>query len=155
MNRGNLSLSVIIPVYNEEAVIESTLKKINNYLTKTLRTNEIIVINDGSMDGSLKILKTLATQNPSIKILENTTNQGKGFSLKRGILDARGDYILLSDADLSTPIEEIEKLLFWLNKNFDIAIGSRGLPNSDIRIHQPWYREKMGKICLYLKVLLK
>jgi dolichyl-phosphate beta-glucosyltransferase len=81
-----------------------------------------------------------------IKLLRNNTNMGKGYSIKRGILASSGDSILMTDADLSTPIEELEKLSEWINRGFDIVIGSRGLKDSDIAIRQSWYREKMGKI---------
>lgn len=139
-------LSVIVPVYNEEKTIEGTLKKISEYLQKNNWKYEIIVVDDGSRDTTRKVVENYKKRNTHIKLLRNKANRGKGYAVKKGILKANGKYLLFSDADLSTPIEEVEKLLKWLGQGYDVAIGSRGLQESRIEIHQPWYRETMGRI---------
>ena len=139
-------LSVVIPAFNEEKRIRETLSKIELYLIEQDYSYEIIVVDDGSVDNTAELVKNSTTYNHSLRLLKNEDNKGKGFSVKRGVLEARGVYILFSDADLSTPIEEIEKLMPWFDKGYDIVIGSRGLPQSNIIIHQPFYRETMGRI---------
>ena len=141
-----MHLSVVIPVYNEEKRIGKTLDRALSYLNSSNYTYEIIVVNDGSTDNTAIIVRKFTERSKDVIFLESTINHGKGFSVRKGMLAARGQYVLFSDADLSTPIEEVEKLLDWLGKGYDIAIGSRGLRESEIQIRQPWYRESMGKI---------
>jgi len=138
-------LSVVIPAYNEEKRIVKTLMKINEYLRKHPFISEIIIIDDGSTDRTISVVEDLLSRVDNLKIIMNGANHGKGYSVKRGFLNAKGKFLLFSDADLSTPIEEIEKLLIMMEDGYDIVIGSRGLKESDIKIHQPWYREAMGK----------
>jgi len=141
----NIFLSVVIPAYNEETRIKGSLEKIHTYLDAQAYRHEIIVVDDGSTDNTVKLVKEAAQRIKGLKLIKNGKNRGKGFSIKNGFLNAKGEYLLFSDADLSTPIEELEKLIFWLKKGHDIVIGSRGLKESDIQIHQAWYRELMGK----------
>lgn len=139
-------ISIIIPAYNEEKRILPTLKEIYDYLSRQDYTYEIIIVDDGSSDNTVQLVKDfIGHNNKGINILMNGENRGKGFSVKRGMLAAKGELIFFTDADLSTPIEEIERCLPYFLNNYDVVIGSRSLPNSDIIIHQPWYREKMGK----------
>jgi len=143
---------VIIPAYNEEKRIEKTILSIASYLSqrgdylKFGNDYEIIIIDDRSQDETQEIVEQLAKENKKIKIILNEKRYGKGYSVKKGMLLAEGGYLLFSDADLSTPIEELDKLLFWLEKGYDGAIGSRSLKDSQIIVHQPFYREIMGKI---------
>jgi len=150
-------LSVIIPAYNEEKRLLSTLSKICAYLSTKDFPYEIIVVDDGSTDNTLQMVKNFASSNRHIVILINEQNSGKGYSVRKGMLSARGEYAFFTDADLSTPIEEIEKCLPYLINGYDVVIGSRSMPGSDILVHQPWYREKMGKIFNFMvnMVLLK
>ncbi len=138
-------LSVIIPTYNEEKRIGDSLTKIYSFLEKRDYDFEIIVIDDGSNDNTLNLLTKFSKKVSKIIILKNDTNRGKGYSVKRGILKSKGDAILFTDADLSTPIEETDKLIGWIKNGYQIAIGSRDLPDSQIEKHQVWYREFMGR----------
>jgi dolichyl-phosphate beta-glucosyltransferase len=147
-------LSIIIPAFNESERIIKTFSKIDAYTKKQSYSYEIIVIDDGSRDDTGDLVRDLSAQNDTIRFIRNKKNMGKGYSVKRGMLEARGEYLLFSDADLSTPIEEIEKLTPWFSQGYDIVIGSRGLPDSKVFKHQPFYREKSGRIFNILVQLL-
>ncbi len=138
-------LSIIIPAYNEERRIASTLTKILNYLSDRDYTWEIILVDDGSTDRTLYKAREVIRDERLI-IIENPVNHGKGYSVKKGILASKGEILLFSDADLSTPIEEMDKMLSWIEKGYDIVIGSRALPDSIIELPQAWHRQTMGKI---------
>lgn len=142
-------LSIIIPAYNEAQRLKPSLERILDYLKDSgINDYEIIVVDDGSSDGTSESVGDMVSRK-DITIIKNDRNRGKGYSVRRGVMEARGDYILFSDADLSTPIEEYEKLRNALTDEAspaDIAIGSRALKGSDIIRHQPIYRELMGKI---------
>jgi len=139
-------LSIVIPAYNEEKRLLPTLSKIGAYLSDQGFPYEIIVVDDGSTDNTLQMVKNFACSDNHTVILANEQNSGKGYSVRKGMLSAKGEYIFFTDADLSTPIEEIEKCLPYLTNGYDVVIGSRSMPESDITIRQPWYRETMGKI---------
>lgn len=141
-----MDISIVIPAYNEQDRIVTTLNKIYKYLKQNKYEFEIIVVDDGSIDKTNEIAESFEKDNKEIVLCRHEKNMGKGASVRTGVLMAGGDYILFSDSDLSTPIEELEKLLFWIkDKNYDIAIASRGLPDSKIPVPQPWYRRIMGK----------
>lgn len=141
-------LSIIIPAYNEEERILPTLESVCAFLSKQEYLSEVIVVDDGSVDNTIKKVNEFSHANKSgIILLKNKKNKGKGYSVKRGMLAANGEYVFFTDADLSTPIEEIDKCLPYLKtEGYDVIIGSRSIFGADIIIHQPWYREKMGKI---------
>jgi dolichyl-phosphate beta-glucosyltransferase len=139
-------LSVVIPAYNEEQRIDKTLRVIHTYLQRQPYSSEIIVVDDGSQDGTVAIVRACDGWSTPVSVLQNGRNRGKGFSVRQGFLHAHGDYLLFSDADLSTPIEEVEKLFAALREPCDIAIGSRALVGSRVEVHQPWYREHMGRL---------
>jgi dolichyl-phosphate beta-glucosyltransferase len=139
------SISIIIPAYNEELRIQPTIKRTHSYLRERYRDFEVIVVDDGSTDNTVSVVKSLGRELGNIRLLHYPGNSGKGYAVKTGVLASRGDFLLTCDADQSTPIEELEKLFPFLNKEFDIVIGSRGLRESDIVVRQPWYRERMGK----------
>lgn len=135
-------ISIIIPAYNEELRIKSTLDKILYYTNANNSYNyEIIVVDDGSKDKTID----LVGQYKNVVLVRQSINQGKGAAVRRGMLEAKGDLLLFSDADLSTPIEELSKLIEKIDAGNHIAIGSRALNNDLIREHQPFYREIMGK----------
>src|SRR3970040_589845 len=103
-------LSIVIPAYNEEALIEKTLNDVTQYLEKSGSSYEIIVVCDGCKDDTDRLAEYAAKANNKIRVLSRKANMGKGFSVRQGCLEAKGDYIIFTDADLSTPIDEIEKL---------------------------------------------
>ncbi len=136
-NHRQNSISIIIPAYNESKRIFSTLLKINEYCSNIFRDFEIIVVNDGSTDNTLEILFQAKNIVKTLKVTGYDVNKGKGFAIKHGVNISKGDFILISDADLSTPIEEVEKLILYCENEYDIAIGSRALDESEIIISQP------------------
>lgn len=137
-------LSIVIPAYNEEQRIGKTLDRICDYM-KGSGPYELIVVDDGSSDNTAGVVREAMEKHPAISLLQNGVNRGKGYSVRRGVLHSKGRFILMSDADLSTPIEEIEKLYKELEDGYDISIGSRALSESLILKRQPWYRQLMGK----------
>lgn len=142
------SISIIVPAYNEQARLPETLRRIEEYFSSARWDfHEIIVVDDGSTDSTADAALRIAGANPNIRLLRNPGNRGKGFSVRHGMLEARGDWCLFSDADLSTPIEELEKLWCAAAKGqHEIAIGSRALDRSLIGVHQPGFRESMGRL---------
>lgn len=139
------SLSVVIPAFNEEPRIPRTLKEISTYLRASFREYEIIVVDDGSSDGTASVVKGLCRELPRITLISYPANAGKGFATKKGVLSSSGGLVLTCDADMSTPIREYERLVPFIRDHCDIAIGSRGLKESELVVRQPWYRELMGK----------
>jgi dolichyl-phosphate beta-glucosyltransferase len=144
-----MEISVVIPAYDEEKRIVSTLEAIHSYLKERFEKFEIIVIDDGSSDLTAKF----SSINNNI-VLRNEKNMGKGYSVRRGILYAKYDTILFSDADLATPIHELGKMREILDLGYDIVIASRNMSNSDISVKQPLYRQVLGKIFPYVVNLL-
>ena len=146
------SLSVVIPSYNEEKRLPATLERVAEYLRAgAYRGAEILVVNDGSSDRTAAIAREagskLARDDLQIHIVDNPGNRGKGYSVRHGAGKASGEWVLFSDADLSAPIEECDKLFAAVAEgDFDGAIGSRGLDRSLIGIHQPLLREAMGRL---------
>src|SRR6266542_3589728 len=135
-------LSVIVPAYNEALRIGLTLGRIRSYLGSKPYAWELIVVDDGSTDGTAALLADLATGLPSMRVLRNEPNRGKGFSVRRGVLEAQGEFVLFTDADLSAPIEESDRLLEALNTfRADAAVGSRALQRELVGVRQPWFRE--------------
>ena len=116
------------------------------YLDGADLSYEIIVVDDGSTDGTAEIVRGRPRACAAVRLLRNESNRGKGYSVRRGMQEARGELILFTDADNSTPIEELEKLLAKVEGGADMAIGSRGLPESVLEVRQPAYREYMGKM---------
>ena len=141
------SISIVIPAYNEETRLPATLDRVLGYLQqKRFRFSEILVVDDGSTDNTVGAVKTAAALHPSIRLLRNPGNRGKGFSVRHGMLESRGDWILFTDADLSAPIDELDKLTAAAQKqNASVTFGSRALNRSLIAIHQSVFREFAGR----------
>jgi dolichyl-phosphate beta-glucosyltransferase len=139
------SLSVIVPAYNEEARIQGTLAKLAAYLEKNFPVFEIIVIDDGSTDATPEKVRQAAAENGRVVLHSLPGNRGKGFAVRTGMMLAKGDAVLFTDADLSTPVEEIAMALTELRRGFPVVIASRRHPQSIIARHQSWARELIGR----------
>jgi dolichyl-phosphate beta-glucosyltransferase len=141
------SLSIVIPAYNEEKRLGPTLQAVAAFLhLKNFAFAEAIVVDDGSRDGTAALVEAFARQHPSVRLLRNPGNRGKGYTVRHGMLEARGDWILYTDADLSAPISEFDKLDDAANKaGARVAIGSRALDRSLVGVHQSAFRELSGR----------
>lgn len=138
-----MHLSIIIPAYNEELRIASTLSGVQEYLALQDYVGEIIVVDDGSSDGTAVLVEKSF---PEVRLISYSPNRGKGYAVKTGMLASDADYALFYDADSATPVSEIEKLWSPFEAGAEVVIGSRSLPDSQVEIHQPWYREYMGRM---------
>jgi dolichyl-phosphate beta-glucosyltransferase len=139
------TLSVVIPAHNEAGRLEYTLRRMVDYLQQAEPRHEIIVVDDGSSDGTAELVRGLSKEWPQLRVIEHVANRGKGAAVRTGMHAARGEQLLFSDADLATPIEEVRKLQAALAEGYDLAIASRAVPGADIREHQHPVRELMGK----------
>ena len=147
--------SIVIPAYNEGPRLAPTLEKVLGYIAQQQYDAEVIVVNDGSRDNTAEIVRGFAEKNPALRLVENPGNRGKGYSVRNGMLNARGRVVLFSDADLSSPIEEFPKLLQALDQGADIAIGSRWLRAETQTQRQPLHRQIFGRIFnLLLRITL-
>lgn len=140
-----MHISIVIPTFNEENRIGNTIVSIIEYLRRSRKQSEIIVADDGSKDNTIYHVSNKYDPVVPISILSHSFNMGKGAAVKRGMMQATGDVVLFTDADLSTPIEELDRLLVELDKGFDVVIGSRGMAQSILEKRQPFYRQFMGK----------
>jgi dolichyl-phosphate beta-glucosyltransferase len=140
-----VDLSVVIPAFNEERRIGPTLERILEYLGSGRWTAEVLVVIDGSGDRTADVVRGLPTRAVPVVVLDAGVNRGKGACVRRGMLAARGALRLFTDADLSTPIEEVERLVRAVDRGYDVAIGSRRLVGSRIALPQPWWRRLMGR----------
>jgi len=143
MTKAVPTLSILVPSFNEEVRLPQTLKSIADYIQTSNLQTEVLVIDDGSTDGTARIAETFRGSIPGLRVLSNGTNRGKGYSVRSGALEARGDYLLFTDADLSAPIEEASKLLSAL-QTYDVAIGSRAMNRNLIEVHESAFREFAG-----------
>lgn len=139
-------LSVVIPAYNEEQRLPATLDAVQSWLERAPFDWEVLVVDDGSKDRTVEVARQ-CFRSDRCRVLVAERNAGKGAAIRRGMLAARGRYRLFTDADNSTPIEEARLLLRRMRRSgADIAIGSRGMASSRIEVHQPFYRETMGRV---------
>jgi len=134
-------LSVIIPAYNEEKRLPRTLAEIDKYLKTQNYDYEILVVNDGSIDKTVEVLSNLKSQISNLKIIDNKENHGKGYVVRQGILEAKGEYRIFTDADNSTSIDQVEKVFPEFKKGADIIIGSRDVKGAILDPPQPWIRQ--------------
>jgi dolichyl-phosphate beta-glucosyltransferase len=141
------SLSVVIPAYNEEARLAPTLDAVVGFLSaKHFDFAELIVVDDGSRDGTAALVERFASDHAEVRLLRNPGNRGKGFSIRHGMLEAKADWVLYTDADLSAPIEEFDKLARAAQMaGASVAIGSRALDRSLVGVHQSAFRELSGR----------
>ncbi len=148
-------LSIVIPAYNESQRIGSSLESILAYVRSRNLSAEIIVVDDASSDNTAELVGGWARSHPEARLLSNSKNRGKGFSVRRGVLEARGEWVLFTDADLSAPIEETDKLVAALEREqAAAAVGSRALERELVGFHQPFFREWSGRFFNILVRLL-
>ena len=142
------SISIVIPAFNEEARLPATLDAILSYLRqKTFSAAEIVVVDDGSRDGTAALVERYRREHSCIRLIRNPGNRGKGFTVRHGVLEAHSEWILSTDADLSTPIAELDKLLEAAGRTgAQVVIGSRALDRSLVGVHQSFFREFSGRV---------
>ncbi len=138
-------LSVVVPAYNEEKRLPRTLARLFQYYEAQAYSYEVIVVSDGSQDGTAKLVADFAESHPTFRLIDYSPNHGKGYAVRTGILAANGEQILFCDADMATPQEETEKLIPHMEAGADVAIGSRPLKESNLEKHQPFLREMFGR----------
>jgi dolichyl-phosphate beta-glucosyltransferase len=138
------SLSIVIPAFNEARRLPKTLVRLHGWLADSPHRHEIVVVDDGSTDGTAEAAREAGGE--ALVLLRHQPNRGKGYAVRRGMLAATGERRLMTDADLSTPIEELPRLMNELDRGAEIAIGSRAVPGAQIEVHQPAYREAMGRV---------
>ncbi len=138
--------SIVIPAFNEAARLRRTFDEVTAFVSKQRWKAEIVVVNDGSTDDTADIVREYASKNPLIRLVENPGNRGKGFSVRNGMLNAHGDILLFTDADLSAPMTEAPKLIAAIEAGADIAIGSRWLDPSLQTHRQSLLRQVLGRV---------
>jgi dolichyl-phosphate beta-glucosyltransferase len=142
-------LSVVIPMYNESHRMGDSLPHLRDYFRGQPYSVEFVVVDDGSSDNTVELAWQILGHD-AVRVLEEKPNRGKGHALKVGMLAADGEKVLFTDADLSTPPEEIEKFWTWFDKGYDVVIGSRKMRGAVLERHQPLWRESMGKVFTWL-----
>ena len=151
----DLTYSFILPAYNESERLATSLPKVLDYIHQQEFRAEIIVVDDGSTDDTAGVVRRFAALHPIVRLLQNPGNRGKGYSVRNGVLHAKGDVILFTDADLSSPIDEAGKLFAALEEGADVAIGSRWLRRELQTERQPWHRQLYGRMFnLGLRIVL-
>ena len=145
MSATDPQLSMVIPAFNEELRLPATLESIAAYIKSCGRTVEVLVVDDGSKDRTAAVAESFRSKIPTLRLVPNGANRGKGYSVRHGVLEARGHIVLFTDADLSAPIEEAGKLIDALQQ-FDVAIGSRAVDRSLITVRESPFREFAGII---------
>ena len=142
------SISIIIPAYNEEKRLPATLRQVIAYLRRGgWPFAEILVVDDGSTDGTVQVAEQARAEYPELRVLSNPGNRGKGYAVRHGMLECRGEWSMYSDADLSTPIEELDTLWQAIERTgAQVAVGSRALDRRLIGVHQSFFRENVGKL---------
>jgi glycosyltransferase involved in cell wall biosynthesis len=142
-SKPGFDLSIIVPSYNEALRLPSSLDRIAAYIARSGRKTEVLVVDDGSDDQTAEVAASYSDRIPHLAVLKNGRNRGKGYSVRHGMLEARGEVVLFSDADLSAPIAEADKLMAAMAQ-FDVAIGSRAMDRSLIKVHESAFREFAG-----------
>ena len=144
--KEEIYLSVIIPAYNEERLIKNTLAEVESFLSTQVYNYEIIVVEDGSEDKTFSVVESLQLDLKDLILIKNGNNMGKGYSVKKGMLSAKGKFRLFMDADNSTSIDQLINFIPFLEDGWDIVIGNRALKDSKIKKHQSFYKELLGNI---------
>ena len=142
---SDFQLSIIVPSFNEELRLPDSLERIAAYIYSSGRRTEVLVVDDGSTDRTAEVAASFSGRIGNLRVLQNGENRGKGYSVRHGMLEARGETVLFTDADLSAPIEEADKLISALQQ-YDVAIGSRAMNRDLIEVHESAFREFAGII---------
>jgi dolichyl-phosphate beta-glucosyltransferase len=146
---------VVIPAFNEQTRLPPTIHAVENYLRESNRRTELIIVDDGSSDQTAEAVDGMIQAGLRLHLLRHDRNLGKGAAVRTGMLAATGRLVLFTDADLSTPIADVERLIAALEGGADVAIGSRALDRSLIEVHQPWIRDRMGRVFnLFVQAIL-
>jgi dolichyl-phosphate beta-glucosyltransferase len=142
-------LSIVVPMYNESHRMRNSLPRLRDYFRNRPYSVEFVIVDDGSRDNTVELAWQIMGKD-GVRIIEEKPNRGKGHAVKVGMLAARGEKVLFTDADLSTPTEEVEKFWTWFDKGYDGVIGSRKLKGAVLDRHQPLWRESLGKVFTWL-----
>lgn len=147
-DNSKIYLSVIIPAFNEEQRLLGTLRQVGEYLQQQAYQSEILVVDDGSSDGTGSIVSSWTGGTVPVRLLRHADgkNHGKGASTRLGILEARGAFRLFMDADNSTTVDHVSQFLPFFEQGYDVVIGSRKLPGSNVTVHQSWFKEFAGRM---------
>lgn len=140
-----MTLTIVIPVYNEEKNIKRTVENIEIYMSGKDIQHDVVIVDDGSVDNTVSVVNGIASKYPSVSFLKLGKNCGKGKAVRTGMLNSKGDYVLFMDADGSTSIEEFEKFIPAVKRSDDVIIGTRKVQEAEIIEHQPFLREFLGK----------
>ncbi len=141
-----MRLSVIIPAYNEAKRLLRTLATADEYLRRQSYEYEILVVNDGSKDNTADVVVGAATFIKNLRLIDDRENHGKGYAVRKGMLEAKGDYRLFMDADNSTSLDQIEKMWPEFEKGFEVIIGSRDIKGAELPVPQSWLRMRLGDV---------
>lgn len=150
----NPYLSIVIPAYNEEKRISETLLAIDHYLSQQSYSSEILVVDDGSKDKTAQIVKNFTNLIKNLRLIDNQKNHGKGWVVKQGMLEAKGEYRIYIDADNAISLDQIESFWPYLKQGYDVIIGSIAVKGAEIKEGAAWYRRLLGKWSKYLIRLL-
>jgi glycosyltransferase involved in cell wall biosynthesis len=144
------TVTIVIPAYNEAKRINRAFSALGSFRApKGIKIEEVIFVNDGSTDKTLKLLKSFQSKYPQ-RVISYPKNMGKGFAVRKGMLASKSEFTLFTDADISTPLSEIEKFLPFMNAGLDVIVGTRKNGHSTVTVHQSWLRENMGKVFTYI-----
>jgi dolichyl-phosphate beta-glucosyltransferase len=149
-NSQDYRLSIVVPMYNEAPRLPASMPQFVAFVKSQPYSCEVIVVDDGSADDTPEVARRLLTELPAVRVIESRPNRGKGAALRVGMTASRGRFVLFTDADLSTPPDEIAKFWPWLRKDYDLVIGSRKMAGAVLTVRQPWWRERMGKVFTWL-----
>lgn len=146
LNSNGVKLSVVIPAYNEERRIEKTLRETYKYLRTQNYSWEILVVSDGSRDNTANVVKELSSEIENLRLIDNKENHGKGYVVRQGMLEAKGNFRVFTDADNSTSIDQVEKMWPEFEKGYDVVIGSRDIKGAVLPVRQSWIRMRVGDV---------
>lgn len=143
---GAVEVSIVVPAYNEEVRLSRTLPVILDYLRSSGRSYEVIIVDDGSTDRTAELSASIARTEPRLKVISHERNSGKGRAVRTGVMAASGDYVIFTDADLSTPIDTVAPFLKILSNGADVVIGNRRMRESQVEVRQAPVRELIGRL---------